>query len=73
MKEARSPLSTLVKQERKRTGMTQAQLALTAGVGLRFIRDLEQGKVTLRLDKVDQVLHLFGYRTGPVRVEKTDA
>jgi Helix-turn-helix. len=53
--------------------MTQAQLALTAGVGLRFIRDLEQGKVTLRLDKVDQVLHLFGYRTGPVRVEKTDA
>lgn len=73
MKAAHSPLSALVKQERKRTGMTQVQLALTAGVGLRFIRDLEQGKATLRLDKVDQVLHLFGYRTGPVRMEKPDA
>jgi y4mF family transcriptional regulator len=73
MKEVRSPLSILVKQERKRTGMTQEILALTAGVGLRFVRDLEQGKATLRLDKVDQVLQLFGYRTGPVRKEKPDA
>jgi len=73
MKEARSPLSALVKQERKRTGMTQAKLALTAGVGLRFVRDLEQGKTTLRLDKVDQVLQLFGYRTGPVRIDTPDA
>jgi len=53
--------------------MTQTELALTAGVGLRFVRDLEQGKLTLRLDKVDQVLRLFGYRTGPVRIEKPDA
>ena len=53
--------------------MTQAKLALTAGVGLRFIRDLEQGKSTIRLDKVDQVLRLFGYRTGPVRMYKSDA
>ena len=73
MKESLSPLSALVKQERKRTGMTQEKLALMAGVGLRFIRDLEQGKSTLRLDKVDQVLRLFGYRTGPVRMEKQDA
>jgi len=73
MKVAISPLSALVKQERKRTGMTQTELALTAGVGLRFVRDLEQGKLTLRLDKVDQVLRLFGYRTGPVRIEKPDA
>ena len=73
MKESISPLSALVKQERKRTGMTQEKLALTAGVGLRFIRDLEQGKSTLRLDKVDQVLRLFGYRTGPVRMDTADA
>lgn len=73
MREARSPLSALVKQERKRTGMTQTELALTAGVGLRFVRDLEQGKSTLRLDKVDQVLRLFGYRTGPIRMDKPDA
>lgn len=73
MKKVISPLSALVKQERKRTGMTQTELAATAGVGLRFIRDLEQGKSTLRLDKVDQVLRLFGYKTGPVRMEKPDA
>ena len=46
---------------------TQNDLAEKAGVGLRFIRDLEQGKQTLRLDKVDQVLSLFGYRMGPVK------
>lgn len=68
-----SPLAVLVKQERKRSSMTQEELALTAGVGLRFVRDLEQGKVSLRLDKVDQVLQLFGYRTGPIRMEKPDA
>lgn len=73
MREPLSPLSALVKQERKRTGMTQKKLALMAGVGLRFVRDLEQGKSSLRLDKVDQVLHLFGYRTGPIRLDAPDA
>ncbi len=73
MKEPSSLMSALVKQERKRTGMTQIDLAMTAGVGLRFVRDLEQGKTTLRLDKVDQVLRLFGYRTGPVRQKTIDA
>jgi y4mF family transcriptional regulator len=73
MKPPLNPISALVKQERKRTGMTQIELALRAGVGLRFVRDLEQGKATLRLDKVDQVLRLFGFRTGPVRAEGPDA
>jgi len=73
MKIAINPLAALVKQERKRTGMTQHQLALSAGVGLRFVRDLEQGKATLRLDKVDQVLRLFGYCMGPDRMDKPDA
>jgi predicted transcriptional regulator len=41
-------------------------LADRAGVGLRFIRDLEQGKATLQLDKVNQVLALFGHRMEPV-------
>ena len=67
------PISILVKQERKRNGMTQEELAQTAGVGLRFVRELEQGKASLRLDKVDQVLRLFGYRTGPIRMERPDA
>ena len=49
--------------------LTQITLALKAGVGLRFIRDLEQGKKTLRLDKVNQVLLFFGYQAGPVKLE----
>ena len=46
---------------RKAAGLTQVQLAKRAGVGLRFVRELEQGKSTVRLDKVDQVLGLLGY------------
>ena len=46
---------------RKAAGLTQAQLAKRAGVGLRFIRELEQGKPTVRLDKVNQILDLLGY------------
>jgi len=59
-------LQAFVKRQRKVHGMTQADLARRAGVGLRFIRELEQGKKTLRMDKVDQVLHLFGKSLGPV-------
>lgn len=73
MKAMPNPFSAVVKQERKRTGMTQEELALTAGVGLRFVRDIEQGKSSLRLDKVDQVLRLFGYKIGPIRMENPDA
>ncbi len=54
-------LSSFLKQQRRETGLTQVDLAQKAGVGLRFVRDLEQGKETLRLDKVNQVLHFFGY------------
>jgi len=55
-----------VKKQRKLHGLTQADLASKAGVGLRFIRELEQGKSTLRIDKVNQVLQLFGKILGPV-------
>ena len=41
-----------------------------SGVGLRFVRELEQGKETLRLDKVNQVLLLFGQEIGPVPIKK---
>jgi y4mF family transcriptional regulator len=60
-------LSAFVKQKRRLTGLTQPELAEKAGVGLRFLRELEQGKQTLRLDKVNQVLQLFGYEMGPVK------
>ena len=58
--------SVFLKEKRKAVGLTQEDLALKAGVGLRFVRDLEQGKKTLRLDKVNQVLILFGKQVGVV-------
>jgi len=58
-------ISYFVKYFRIKYRMTQEQLAEKAGVGLRFIRDLEQGKETLRMDKVNQVMALFGYRVTP--------
>lgn len=59
-------ISTFVKQRRKAVRLTQPELAEKAGVGLRFIRELEQGKETLRMDKVNQVLWLSGYEVGAV-------
>jgi y4mF family transcriptional regulator len=58
-------LSNFLKERRKKLKLTQKQLAEKAGVGLRFVRDLEQGKTTLRMDKVNQVLKLFGQELGP--------
>lgn len=64
-------LSSFVKSQRKNHQLTQNQLADRAGVGIRFVRDLEQGKPTLRLDKVNQVLGLFGHsmQPAPTRIE----
>ena len=61
-------LSDFVKQKRKSTGLTQEDLSLKAGVGLRCIRELEQGKPTLRMDKVNQVLSLFGHELTPTKI-----
>jgi len=63
-------LSEFVKEKRNAAKLTQPELAQKAGVGLRFVRDLEQGKETVRLDKVNQVLQLFGYEVGAVRVNR---
>jgi y4mF family transcriptional regulator len=52
-------IADFVKIGRKRIFISQKTLALQAGVGLRFVRELEQGKKTLRLDKVNQVLDVF--------------
>ncbi len=60
-------LGDFVKGLRKSMKLTQPELAEKAGVGLRFVRELEQGKETLRLDKVNQVLQLFGYEVGAVK------
>lgn len=59
-------LREFVKVKRNSADLTQQELADKAGVGLRFIRDIEQGKASLRLDKVNQVLNLFGHQMGPI-------
>lgn len=64
-------LRSFVKMKRKELGLTQHELALNAGVGLNFVRDFEQGKKTLRLDKVNDILALFGKEVGAIdKVEK---
>lgn len=65
-------LAAFVKQRRKSVNLTQPELAEKAGVGLRFLRELEQGKKTLRIDKVNQVLWLFGYYVGAVPQRRDD-
>lgn len=65
-------LSQFVKEQRKSLGLTQEDLSFKAGVGLRFVRDLEQGKESLMLDKVNQVLSLFGHELGPVKSERDE-
>lgn len=69
----KNPLADLVKEKRKSAGLTQPQLAAKAGVGLRFIRDLEQGKASLRTDTINKVLFLFGKRLGPVDLPRDEA
>ena len=66
-----SHLSTFLKENRRLHGLTQEELALKAGVGLRFIRELEQGKTTVRMDKVNQVLKLFGAELGVTDLDRT--
>lgn len=59
-----------VKLERKKAGLTQEDFAIRAGLGLRFVRELEQGKETVRLDKVNQALAMFGMEAIPGKIEE---
>ncbi len=58
-------ISSTLKSLRKEHGLTQVDLAMKSGVGLNFVRELEQGKATVRMDKVAQVFNLFGYELIP--------
>jgi y4mF family transcriptional regulator len=64
-------LSEFIKEKRGSAKLTQPELAQKAGVGLRFVRDMEQGKETLRLDKVNQVLQLFGCEMGAMEIKRS--
>ncbi len=65
-------LAVFVRQRRKLLRLSQPELAAKAGVGLRFVRELEQGKPSLRLDKVNQVLGLFGHELAPAPIQRLD-
>lgn len=66
-------IGTFVRERRKANGLTQRDLGLLARVGKRFVVELEAGKPTLRLDRVERVLAVFGKRVGPVDVERSDS
>lgn len=63
-------ISSFVKERRKMFNLTQVDLAEKSGVGLRFVRELEQGKPTLRIDKINQILALFGHEVGAVPIRE---
>ena len=63
-------IAQFIKQKRKEAGLTQTEFAMRSGLGLRFVRDLEQGKETVRMDKVNQALAMFGMEAVPGRIEK---
>ena len=63
-----SKIGEYIKRERRKAGLTQEDFALRSGLGLRFVRELEQGKETLRMDKVNQALRMFGMEAVPGRM-----
>lgn len=65
-------ISEFIKTERKKAGLTQEEFALRAGLGLRFVRELEQGKETVRMDKVNQALGMFGMEAVPGKINRDE-
>lgn len=63
-------IAPFVKSQRKILHLTQRDFAMRVGVGYNFIRELEQGKQTQRLDKINKVLHYLGYEAGPIKINK---
>lgn len=65
-------ISQFIKSERKKSGLTQEDFAIRSGLGLRFVRELEQGKETCRMDKVNQALSMFGCTLGVVKNQPSE-
>jgi len=66
----KNKIGSYIKAERKKVGLTQEEFAMRSGLGLRFVRELEQGKKTVRLDKVNQALAMFGMESVPGKMEE---
>lgn len=62
-----NPIAKFIKENRKAAGLTQEEFAIRSGLGLRFVRELEQGKETLRMDKVNTALAMFDMQAVPGR------
>ena len=67
---AMNKIAEYIKKNRKEAGLTQEEFAIRSGLGLRFVRELEQGKETVRMDKVNQALQMFGMEAVPGRKDK---
>lgn len=65
-----NPIAEFIKTNRKASGLTQEEFALRSGLGLRFVRELEQGKETVRMDKVNVALGMFGMTAVPGRKDE---
>ena len=65
-------IGRFIREERKKAGLTQEEFAMRSGLGLRFVRELEQGKSTVRLDKVNQALAMFGMEAVPGVLQKRE-
>ena len=63
-------IAEFIKKSRKEAGLTQEQFAMRSGLGLRFVRELEQGKETVRMDKVNVALALFDMEVVPGRKDE---
>ena len=63
-------IGNYIKEERKKAGLTQEEFAMRSGLGLRFVRELEQGKETVRMDKENQALAMFGKEAVPGEKEE---
>lgn len=64
-------IGNYVKTQRKKLGLTQEEFAVRAGLGLRFVRELEQGKETVRMDKVNKALRMFGKEVVPGEIDRS--
>ena len=69
IKQEAGPIAVFIRERRKSIGYTQEELAFRTGVGVRFLKELELGKKTVRLDKANQVLSYFGYSLMPQRIK----
>ena len=70
MENVMNRIAEFVKENRKASGLTQEEFAMRSGLGLRFVRDLEQGKETVRMDKVNIALSMFDMEAVPGRKDR---